>query len=103
MTDRRSPLAPWLRTHLTLRVMLHTRWSAEASTILFALAVLVFGFPGAVSLAAEPDAAEPPAFFDPLAAIAPSITREVTLLVVRASAHRDQPDRSIVITRIGRS
>ena len=27
---RRPPLAPWLRTTASLRVMLQTRWSAEA-------------------------------------------------------------------------
>jgi hypothetical protein len=81
---------PWLRINRVLRVMLHTRWSAEASTILFALVVVVLDFPGAVSLAAEPDAAEPPAFFDPLAAIAPGITREVALLVDHIRSDEDR-------------
>jgi hypothetical protein len=66
--------------------MLHTRWRAEASTILLALVVVVLGFPGA----AEPDGAEPPAFFDPLAAIAPGITREVTLLVDHIRSDEDR-------------
>ena len=29
-SERRPSLAPWLRINRVLRVMLHTRWSAEA-------------------------------------------------------------------------
>lgn len=53
----------------------------RVAKVVCALAVAVLGVPEVAIRAAEPDVSEPPAFFDPLAAIAPGITREVSLLV----------------------
>jgi hypothetical protein len=53
----------------------------RAASIVCALAVAILGFSGGVTLAVEPEAGGPPEFFDPLATIAPGISREVNLLV----------------------
>jgi hypothetical protein len=65
----------------------------RAARLGWVLAVATLGFAGAANVAAEPAANDPPAFFDPLATIAPGITREVGLLF----DHTRSPDARLTV------
>jgi hypothetical protein len=69
------------------------RRGPRAARLGYILAVAILGFSGAANVAAEPAANDPPAFFDPLAATAPGITREVGLLF----DHTRSPDARLTM------